>query len=114
MPRGNGTGPSGMGPMTGRAAGFCAGYGTAGYLNSAGGGGYWGRGRSFGRGRGFGRGWFGCGPAVGPAYPYGGVPVDPDKSTPQELEALKGQAQYLENSLSQIKERITELEKQNK
>jgi hypothetical protein len=26
MPRGDGTGPGGLGPMTGRAAGFCAGY----------------------------------------------------------------------------------------
>lgn len=27
MPRGDGTGPMGMGPMTGRGAGTCAGYG---------------------------------------------------------------------------------------
>ena len=33
MPGGNGTGPAGMGPMTGRAAGHCAGYPVAGYLN---------------------------------------------------------------------------------
>jgi len=33
MPFGNGTGPAGMGPMTGRAAGFCAGYPTPGYRN---------------------------------------------------------------------------------
>ena len=26
MPRGDGTGPRGLGPMTGRAAGYCAGY----------------------------------------------------------------------------------------
>jgi len=26
MPGGDGTGPAGMGPMTGRAAGYCAGY----------------------------------------------------------------------------------------
>ncbi|MGI6097596.1 MAG: DUF5320 domain-containing protein, partial [Dethiobacteria bacterium] len=26
MPRGDGSGPAGMGPMTGRAAGYCAGY----------------------------------------------------------------------------------------
>lgn len=35
MPRGNGTGPSGMGPMTGRGTGFCAGYAQAGPLNPA-------------------------------------------------------------------------------
>jgi len=33
MPRGDGTGPAGMGPMTGRAAGYCAGYGMPGYMN---------------------------------------------------------------------------------
>ena len=27
MPRGDGTGPAGLGPMTGRSAGYCAGYG---------------------------------------------------------------------------------------
>jgi len=31
MPRGNRTGPAGMGPMTGRAAGYCVGYGPAYY-----------------------------------------------------------------------------------
>lgn|GEM_PF-490466 len=34
MPRGDGTGPGGMGPMTGRAAGYCAGYPVPGYMNS--------------------------------------------------------------------------------
>jgi hypothetical protein len=33
MPRGNGTGPLGMGPMTGRGAGFGAGYPVPGYRN---------------------------------------------------------------------------------
>jgi hypothetical protein len=33
MPRGDGTGPAGLGPMTGRVAGFCAGYSVPGYMN---------------------------------------------------------------------------------
>jgi len=33
MPRGDGTGPAGMGPMTGRAAGYCAGFPVPGYMN---------------------------------------------------------------------------------
>ncbi|MBN2270494.1 MAG: DUF5320 domain-containing protein [Sedimentisphaerales bacterium] len=33
MPYGDGTGPAGAGPMTGRAAGFCAGYPLPGYAN---------------------------------------------------------------------------------
>ena len=35
MPGGDGTGPAGMGPMTGRAAGFCAGFAMPGYMNPA-------------------------------------------------------------------------------
>ena len=34
MPFGNGTGPAGLGPMTGRAAGFCTGYPVPGYMNA--------------------------------------------------------------------------------
>ncbi|MEF8788076.1 MAG: DUF5320 domain-containing protein [Planctomycetota bacterium] len=37
MPRGDGTGPAGQGLMTGRAAGYCAGYNMPGYANPAGG-----------------------------------------------------------------------------
>jgi hypothetical protein len=34
MPGGDGTGPMGEGPMTGRAAGYCAGNSQAGFANS--------------------------------------------------------------------------------
>ena len=44
MPRGDGTGPWGQGPMTGWGAGFCRGYGMRGYAGSVRGG--------FGRGHG--------------------------------------------------------------
>ena len=33
MPRGDGTGPDGMGSMTGRAVGYCAGYSVPGFAN---------------------------------------------------------------------------------
>ena len=71
MPGGDGTGPMGMGAMTGRAAGYCAGYAAAGFANPVGGRGrgFWGagRGRGGGRGRGFGggAGRFGGAPMVG-------------------------------------------------
>jgi len=44
MPFGDGTGPMGLGPMTGRAAGYCAGYSVPGYMNPipAGAAGRWG------------------------------------------------------------------------
>ena len=77
MPFGDGTGPAGAGPMTGRATGFCAGFPVPGYMNPVGGrAGFYGVGasvvgpygagygmpyggtlrRGFSRGRGWGRG----------------------------------------------------------
>ena len=125
MPSGDGTGPGGMGPMTGRAAGFCAGYSVPGYANPVGGRGVgmgFGRGGGFGRGRGFGWGRAGYGlPAYGGAvnpyayggavnpYAYGGVPFAPTVAPQQELDGLKGQAEYLEDALNGIKKRIEEL-----
>ncbi len=121
MPGGDRTGPAGMGPMTGRAAGFCAGFSVPGYANPVGGRGYGGRGRGFrgggfGRGRGF--GWAGAGygmpayeGAVNP-YAYGGAPFTQTVAPQQELDSLKGQAEYLEDSLDGIKKRIEELENQ--
>ena len=50
MPGGDGTGPGGMGPMTGRAAGFCAGYPVPGFMNPIGGRLGLGLGRGMGRG----------------------------------------------------------------
>jgi len=121
MPSGDGTGPGGMGPMTGRGAGFCAGYPVPGYANPVGGRGMgmgWGRGRGggFGRGRGFGWGRAGYGfqaydAAAGP-YAYGGGPFTPTVAPQQELDSLKAQAEYFENSLDGIKKHIEELESQ--
>jgi hypothetical protein len=133
MPGGDGTGPAGMGPMTGRAAGFCAGYPVPGFMNPIPGGfggrGFgWGRGRG-GWGRGFGRGrgrWFGGAPVYGAPYaaPYGaygapyaaptyGAPFGVPYAQPnpqQETDALKGQAEYLEDALEGIRKRLAELE----
>ena len=113
MPGGNRTGPAGMGPMTGRGAGFCAGFGAPGYANPAGGRGYFGRGRGMGRGRGFGRG-FGFSSVAGAgAYPEN-VPFVQTLTATQELEGLKQQAELLQSSLGQISDRIEQLEKENK
>ena len=60
MPGGDRTGPLGEGPMTGRRAGFCAGFSNPGYMNPLPREGFGrGRGRGLGKGwrRGFGRGW---------------------------------------------------------
>ncbi len=130
MPGGDGTGPSGMGPMSGRAAGFCAGYGVPGYMNPVGGRGVgrWGRGGGGGRG---GRGWrhrfyatglpgwqrMGMGVApVGvapvPAAPAAAVAVP--VASQQQLDVLKSQAEYFEGALADIRKRIEELENQAK
>jgi len=118
MPFGDGTGPAGMGPMTGRAAGYCAGYGVPGYANPGYGRGY---GRGFGRGRGGGRGFgrgFGRGNrfgAFGGGYAgptFYGQPVEP--SAEQELAALKQQSEYMQGEMQEITERIKELETEQK
>jgi hypothetical protein len=108
--------------MTGRAAGFCAGNSMPGYANPVGGRGFFGRGRGFwgrggGRGRGFGRGfgWARAGYGYPVAeYPYAPYPEPfaPTITAQQELNNLKGQAEYLEDSLDGIKKRIEELESQ--
>jgi len=67
MPRGDGTGPMGVGPMTGRAAGYCAGSGVPGYMNVVPARGY---GMRRGLGRGFGRRFMG--PGRGRAFGWGG------------------------------------------
>ena len=61
MPFGDGTGPRGMGPMTGRGAGYCAGFGRPGFTNPMPGRGRFGVGFGLGLGRG--------GPYT---YPYAG------------------------------------------
>jgi hypothetical protein len=55
MPRGDGTGPMGYGPMTGRGAGYCAGYEVPGYMSQISRAGFGNRGCGFG-GFGGGRG----------------------------------------------------------
>jgi len=108
--------------MTGRAAGFCAGYPVPGYMNPIGGRGYWGGGRGRGwRNRAYAAGFPGWAPAAQglPAwggalnpYAYGGAPFAPATTPQHELDGLKDQAEYLEDSLDAIKKRIEELESQ--
>ncbi len=111
MPRGDGTGPMGLGPMTGRAAGFCAGYSVPGYMNTISGRGY------FGRGRGRRNWYYATGlpgwqrasmgmPAFGGAYPYA-----PEITPKQEADILKNEADFLKKQLEDIQGRIETLEK---
>ncbi len=117
MPRGDRTGPTGMGARTGRGAGYCGGYGMPGYANPGQGAGY---GMGFGRGRGFGgRGWrFGffatglpgwmrpVGHSAARAYSTRSAPLDPEA----EKRALESHAGVLEEDLALVRKRLSEIE----
>ena len=133
MPGGDRRGPLGLGPRTGRAAGYCAGYPVPGFMNPISGPGLWGRGWGGGRGwRGGGRGhrnWFyatglpgwarsGYGyPALGGSV-LGYSPAAPApyaaSSPEQELEALRSQAEHLDRALDAVRQRIGKLEAESK
>ena len=105
MPGGDRTGPAGMGSMTGRGGGYCAGYPVPGFMNPY--GGRFGGGFGWGRGRGRGLGY----PAVAPygAAPYGNLPYEAPYSREQEQEQLQNQVKVLEDQLSDMRSRIEEL-----
>jgi hypothetical protein len=115
MPGGDRTGPVGFGPMTGRAAGYCAGYPAPGYANPVGGrlgmGFRRGFGGGFGRraGRGFRRGAFLGYPAYGANYPYQGN-IDPK----QEMDLLQSEAEDIKAELDAVNKRLAELKKDTK
>lgn len=105
MPRGNGMGPKGQGPKTGRGAGFCAGYDVPGYYNAAvpGFGGRFGAGYRHGNGRGFGkrglgfRQWF-----------RGAIPAE--MTAEGEKAFLKNQVEILAHELENANKRLVELD----
>ncbi len=109
MPRGNGTGPDGMGPMTGRGAGYCAGYASAGYVNSMPGRGCgMGRGISACSGRGV-RGRF-AGSGAGLRFGRGGWNMPYSAPTrEEELEALRLQSEGIQSALKDVQQRMQEL-----
>ena len=122
MPRGDGTGPMGMGPRTGRAMGYCGGYASPGWANPGPGRGFFGRGAwSGGGGRGW-RNWYYAtglprwarfgGPVQGvaPAWGYGEPYVA--SSPEQEIDMLKEQAEWLKAQLESINRRMDELAKE--
>lgn len=107
--------------MTGRAAGYCAGYSVPGYANMGPRAGM-GFGGGFGRGGGRGwrnmyyatgltgwqRGWYP--PAVDPEAGAYQVPPGQAMTKQQQIDVLKGQAEYFEGALGEVKKRLGELE----
>jgi len=114
MPGGDRTGPAGMGPMTGRRAGYCVGNAGPGTMNLGLGRGY---GGGFGRGLGLG---FRGGRRGGWATPYNryGAPFASftGAATPpqQELASLQADVAFLRSSLESVTKRIAELEARKK
>ncbi|MCD6599270.1 MAG: DUF5320 domain-containing protein [Dehalococcoidia bacterium] len=127
MPGFDGTGPAGLGPMTGGGRGFCN-PGSAGRWYGLGrGGGFGFRGGSppwpfvgVGRG-GLPRGAYPgvAGMPTSPDYPYynnpsvmsyGGNPYAPQMTREQELDFLKTQTEAMKEQLEQIGARMKELE----
>lgn len=113
MPAGDKTGPLGLGPMTGRAIGYCAGYNTPGYANPR-------PRRFFGRGlRCFGwRAWdFAPIERITPVQNSPVYPTQPQQPTrEQEITMLENDAKVIEaeqkalnQELEEIKKRIEEL-----
>lgn len=135
MPWGDGTGPLGLGPMTGRGMGYCTGYPVPGFMNPG-----------FGRGRGFRfwarttglPGWYRANigmPAFGsswrasriwptrwvpagvpPTYYYP-QPIHPTKEQEiqfleNEIKAIENEKKLLDQNLEAIKKRLKELKKQ--
>jgi len=88
--------------MTGRRAGYCAGYDAPGYAAPR-------FGRGFGR-RGGGFGWRHRFYATGAPGFWGYVPAAPRPTREQETEWLKAQAEELQDELQSISSRLNELE----
>lgn len=115
MPGGDRTGPQGFGSMTGRGAGFCAGYNMPGYMNRFGGGGFNRRGGGRG-GRGFRNVYYATGM---PGWMrYGQPGYNPQAvqgfqySREDEAGFLNDQAEYLKNALEDVNKRLNALEKE--
>lgn len=118
MPGGDRTGPAGLGPMTGRGAGYCAGYAVPGYANMNFGRGYgfWGCGRGCGGNFGGGRGWRNMYWQTGqPGWMRsGGIPATgvtpPFEADPgQEKEYWQKRKEFLEKQMQQAEQHLAEM-----
>ncbi len=101
MPGGDGTGPMGFGPGTGRLAGWCGGYPAPGYANFVPGRRAW---RRFGCSR----PWFNYAPGYRGAFAPG--PGYPAAVAAEEKEYLEQQAGYLREQLKMIEEELKNIE----
>ena len=111
MPRGNGMGPRGMGAMSGRGAGYFAGFNQPGFQNPA----AWTANR-MGGGGGCRRGW--CNTFFATRMPgwmrfVGGSTPPVGKADPEiEKQVLRAQADHLQSEADSIRRRLEELDRQ--
>lgn len=111
MPGGDGTGPEGLGPGTGRAAGYCSGFSVPGFANPVPRGG--GRGRRWtGAGPGYryrtwaaGQSWIRPGGAGWPERRFAGLDAE------DELRMLRVEIEGCERALEGMRKRVGELER---
>lgn len=98
MPGFDGTGPRGMGPMTGGGRGYCSPWGLR-----------------TGRAPYWGRGWGGRGYGYGYGYGYPGPWFSPGFATrEQEMDYLKSEAEGLRRTLEGLEARIRDLAEKEK
>ena len=101
MPKGDRTGPNGMGPMTGRGMGVCAGFNAPGIMNP-------GFGRGFGRGLGRGRGFGWRARSMQTDIPT--QQIQPTAITEkQEKQFLKQELEVLKQEMKEIEKRLKEI-----
>lgn len=113
MPRGDGTGPWGQGPMTGRGLGYCASNDNPGFA-APGPGMALGRGGRSGGGGGGGRGAGGRGASGGRGMRWGAPwacwpPVPTAVPAADEQTVLQQQRQYLQAQLALIEQQLSDL-----
>ncbi len=106
MPGGDGTGPMGMGPLSGRGIRFCGGNGAPGFVVRGG--------RFGGRGRGrrnmyYATGLTGQQRAAMGMQAFGGTGSIAAPSEEQQVSVLEQQAQILGRTLEQVNQRIAEI-----
>ena len=91
MPRGDRTGPTGEGSMTGRGQGNCSGNNGAGFNN-----------RGFGRGNGFNHGFGNQGAGRGAGFRNGNFQDFDSEIVSSEISALRNKIMGLEEQISKI------------
>jgi hypothetical protein len=108
MPRGDQTGPEGMGPMSGRGAGFCAGYDMPGCVNPTY---YRMRGRAWRRHEGHAMRHYGghFGWMYNAAY---AVPFPAEMSAEEKLSQLKTREDWLKEQLEEVHGDMERLQKE--